>query len=77
MSCYFRHIKDILNEAGIEVSLSNKKQLDSVIHDIVEVPYKDCPTAWRKLKEQIVGDEKKRKDLVEKLKDALVSSRAQ
>jgi len=77
MSCYFRHIKDILNEAGIEVTSSNKKQLDRAIHDIVGVPYKHCPTAWRKLKEQIVGDEKKSKDLVEKLKDALGSSTAQ
>ncbi len=77
MSCYFRHIKDILNEAGIEVTSSNKKQLDQAIHDILEVPYKDCPTAWRKLKEQIVGDEKKRKDLAEKLNDALRSSTAQ
>lgn len=77
MSCYFRHIKDILNEASIEVTSSNKKQLDQAIHDIVGVPYKDCPTAWRKLKEQIVSDEKKRKHLVEKLKDALGSSTAQ
>ena len=71
MSCYFRHIKDILTEAGIEVTSSNKKQLDRAIHDIVEVPYKDCPTAWAKLKEQIIGDERRRKDLVGKLKDAM------
>lgn len=71
MSCYFRHIKDILTEAGIEVTSSNKKQLDRAIHDIVEVPYKDCPTAWAKLKEQIIGDERRRKDLVGKLKDAV------
>jgi ribosomal protein L17 len=71
MSCYFRHIKDILNEASIEVTSSNKKQLDRVIHELVGVAYKDCPTAWRKLKEQIVGDEKKRKDLVRKLKAAM------
>ncbi len=71
MSCYFRHIKDILTEAGINVTPHNKKQLDRAIHDIVEVPFKDCPTAWRKLKEQIIGDERRRKALVGKLKYAV------
>ena len=37
MSCYFRHMKDVLSEAGIQVTPSNKKQVDKAIHDIVEV----------------------------------------
>ena len=37
MSCYFRHLKDILSDAGLEVTPSNKKQIDRVIHDIVGV----------------------------------------
>lgn len=37
MSCYFRHLKDILNEAGIEVTASNKKQIDRIIHEIAGV----------------------------------------
>ena len=76
MSCYFCHLKDILNEAGIEVPADNKKRIDRAIHELVGVPYRDCPATWRKLKEQIVGDKKKRKDLVEKLKDALGSGTA-
>jgi hypothetical protein len=68
MPWYFRHIKDILNESGIESTPSNRKQLDQVIHDIVGVAYKDCPTIWRKLKEQIIGDEGKRRDFVRRLK---------
>ena len=71
MSCYFRHLKDILDEAGIEVTPSNTKQIDRAIHDIVEVTYKDCPTTWKKLKREIVGDERKRRDFVEKLQNAL------
>jgi len=50
MSCYFRHLKDILSEAGIEVTPGNKRQLDQAIHDAVEVTYKDCPATWRRLK---------------------------
>ena len=32
MSCYLRHMKDILEEAGIEVTPANKKQIDQAIH---------------------------------------------
>ena len=71
MSCYFCHLKDILNEAGIEVTPGNKKQIDQAIHNIVEVTYKDCPATWRKLKQEIVGDEQKRRDFITKLQNAI------
>ena len=45
MSCYSRHLKDILAEAGIEVTLANKKEVDRALHKIVEVAHKDCPGA--------------------------------
>lgn len=70
MSCYFRHISDILIEAGIEINPGNKKQIDQLIHDIVKVHYKDCPTAWGRLKREILNDKKKRRDFVEKLRNA-------
>ena len=34
MSCYFRHLKDIFEEAGVEVTKENKKEIDRVIHDL-------------------------------------------
>ncbi len=43
MSCYFRHLKDILEEAHIVVSPQNKKQIDEAFHKIVGVDYKECP----------------------------------
>jgi len=70
MSCYFRHIKDILDEAGIEVTSSNRKQIDQVIHQLAEVTYKDCPVTWKRLKQQIIGNEQKQRDLVKKLREA-------
>jgi molecular chaperone GrpE (heat shock protein) len=70
MSCYFRHLKDILAEAGIEVTPANKKQIDQVVHRIVGVEYKDCPVAWRAVK-QIMSDEKTRQEFVKNLKTAL------
>lgn len=71
MSCYFRHIKDILDAAGIEVTSTNKKQIDHVIHQAVGVTYKDCPATWKRLKQQIISDERKRQELTKKLQDAI------
>ena len=71
MSCYFRHLKDIFSEAGIEVTANNKKQIDQAIHNIVGITYKDCPTTWKILKREIVANEQKRRDFVEKLRNAI------
>jgi len=71
MSCYLRHLKDILAEAGVEVTPGNKRQVDQAIHRIVGVEYKDCPVAWKALKQQIMDDEQKRRDFVKKLKAAI------
>ena len=69
MSCYFRHIKDSLDEAGIEVTPSNRKQIDQVMHQMAEVTYKDCPVTWKRLKQQIIGNEQKRRDFAQKLRE--------
>lgn len=50
MSCYFRHLKDVMAEAGIEVTPANKKEVDRALHEIVGVEYKDCPNAWKNVK---------------------------
>ena len=71
MSCYFRHIKDIFAEAGIDVTPHNKKELDRIIHGIMEVEYKDCPPTWKAIKERIIGDAKAKKQFVKKLKESL------
>ena len=71
MSCYFRHMKDVLEEIGIDVTNENKKKIDRVIHDLVEVEYKNCSPAWKAVKEQIKNDEKARNRFIKKLKKAL------
>jgi len=50
MSCYFRHMKDVFDEAGVVVTGDNKKAIDAAIHKAVGVPYKDCPAAWKAAK---------------------------
>ena len=71
MSCYFRHMKDILEEAGITASPGNKKQIDQVFHQIVGTSYKDCPATWKALKQTYLADEKKRYELIKKLQAAI------
>ncbi len=71
MSCYFRHLKNTLEEAGIEVTPDNRKQVDRAIHQIVGVTYKDCPETWKKLKQQLAGGEQKRQEFISQLKSAL------
>ena len=71
MSCYFRHMKDILDEAGITVSPANKKQIDLAIHQIVGTDYKNCSATWKTLKQVYLSDEKKRHELIQKLQAAI------
>lgn len=71
MSCYLRHLKETLAEAGIELTAANKRQIDQAIHKIVGVEYKNCPFAWKALKQQIMNDEKTRQEFVKNLKAAL------
>jgi hypothetical protein len=71
VSCYFRHLKDIFAEAGIEVTPANKKRIDQAVHQLVGVEYKECPATWRKLKEEVLTNDKKRRELIGKVKAAV------
>ena len=71
MSCYLRHIKDILDEAGIVITPANKKQIDQAIHQIVGAKYKNCPETWKKLKHQLTGNDKAQQEFISQLKSAL------
>jgi len=73
MSCYFRHLKDIFSEAGIEVTPVNKKEVDQAIHRIVKVSYKNCPATWKEIKLR-TADAKQRKEFIQKLKKAIPST---
>ena len=68
MTCYFRHLQDVFNEAGIKVTKENRKQIDRAIHRIVNTKYKNCPLAWRRVKERIQKDEMEKRALINELK---------
>ena len=68
MSCYFRHLQEIFDSSGIVVTKENRKKIDESIHKLIKAEYKDCPRTWKKIKEEILVDEKKKKDFAERLK---------
>ncbi len=71
MSCYLRHIKDVLDEAGISVTPANRKQVDQAVHQAVGVAYKNCPATWKKIKEDVIGDKEKRRAFIKQLQTAM------
>jgi hypothetical protein len=58
VTCYFRHLGKIFEEAGITVTKENRNEVDMVIHGLVHTTYKDCPGTWREIKKLIAQDEK-------------------
>lgn len=69
MSCYFRHLQGIFEEANITVTPNNRKKIDQTIHDLLGTVYKDCPTTWKALK-PVLADDQKRHKLIQRLKTA-------
>lgn len=67
MTCYFRHLDALLKSAGITVTSENRQKLDHLIHELVGVDYKNCPNAWRQVKERLKDD---REGFVLQLKNA-------
>ncbi len=57
VTCYFRHMGEVFKKAGIEVTRENRQQIDRIIHGIVGVEYKNCPAAWRQVKQRMAEDE--------------------
>jgi len=71
MTCYFRHLREIFEKAGIKVTNENKREIDRIIHGIVGVEYKSCPAAWREVKKRIAED---KQAFVSSLKEAMAQT---
>lgn len=57
MTCYFRHLKQFFEKAGIEITQANQQEMDRIIHTMVNVKYKNCPAVWKQVKNLILEDE--------------------
>ena len=67
MTCYFRRLEEVFKKAGIEVTSQNRQEIDRIIHDIVGADYKNCPAAWKQVKNRLTQNEA---DFVTTLKEA-------
>ncbi|MFW9918806.1 MAG: hypothetical protein ACFFED_04355 [Candidatus Thorarchaeota archaeon] len=57
MTCYFRHLKELFEKAGVVVTKENKSEIDRIIHEMVGFAYKDCSSTWRAVKARLAEDE--------------------
>jgi hypothetical protein len=69
MTCYFRHLRAVFEEAGIQVKKENRKKIDEAIHDIMGVDYKNCSETWKQVKD-IMKDDESREAFVLKLRNS-------
>ena len=73
MSCYFRYMKDILSDLNPEITKQNKKEIDALIHNLVDTEYKNCSATWAAIKTHIKADEETKQLFVDRLKKSLDS----
>lgn len=70
MTCYFRHMKDVFAEVGVEATKENKKDFDRKIHALLGVEYKNCSSTWKRVKERLAED---RASFIDQLRAELVT----
>jgi len=56
MTCYFRHLNEFFDQAGIIVTKENRKDIDRAIHKIVGNEYKNCSATWKEVKKRLAED---------------------
>jgi hypothetical protein len=63
MSCYLRHMKDILEEADLHPqNLEERKEVDLAIRKVIGKDQKDkCNLVWKEVKIWLQDEEKKEK----------------
>ncbi len=74
MSCYLRHMKKVLEEAGISPQDKNeRKEVDLAIREVIGKPSGEkCNIVWKEVKNWI-NDPEKEKELIEGLKSTYSS----
>ena len=55
MSCYLRHLDDILLAAGIRLTKENRPRVHALIQEITGE--EDCPRVWRSVSASLVRED--------------------
>ncbi|MHB1456798.1 MAG: hypothetical protein ACYC0V_07775 [Armatimonadota bacterium] len=66
MSCYLKHMEEIIIEAGIELTKENRKAVDHAIRRAIGKPDSRCPEVWKEIKAQVADGRKQ--EIVDNLK---------
>lgn len=69
MSCYTRHLSDIMAAAGVENSKENRKKIDLYLKDKYKLPnhMSSCPEVWKEHVKPMMADENGRLELIEEI----------
>ena len=59
MTCYFRHMKLIFEQIGVEITPENKRDIDKKIHALLGTEYKNCSSTWKAVKARLTENEEK------------------
>ena len=73
MSCYVRHLDDLLRDAGIEPTKPNRKQVDLILRQITGE--RQCNHVWFRVK-PLLADPRGREELAIKLRDGWKATEA-
>jgi hypothetical protein len=57
MTCFFWQLEEVFSKAGMEVTKENRREIDGVIRNIVDMKSGNCPDVWREVKKRIAEDE--------------------
>ncbi len=55
MSCYLRHLDDVVIAAGVKLTPENRKEVDRTIKELLGKDY--CPDVWKEVKKRLAADE--------------------
>jgi hypothetical protein len=55
MSCYLRHLEDVLLAAGIHLKPENRARIHALVREITGE--EDCPRVWKRVKSLLVREE--------------------
>ena len=60
MTCFLRHLDDLLKAAGIRRTVENSREIQEEIRRIIGVKSRDCSDIWKELKVWLGNKEKKK-----------------
>jgi hypothetical protein len=68
MTCYVKHLGEIMRRAGAENTYENKQMLDSIVRQVLVMERNDCPDVWKRVKSiMFSGNDGEKKEFEDKV----------